>query len=152
MVFVKDCLTHETVLSALTPKIISKINKALGQYDHLFPDKSEKHLVHADFDPANIFVDKIDNVWKVSCVLDWEFAFSGSVLWDVANMLRYAHKMPHEFQDAFLNGLASAGITLPKEWHITIQLLNLVALLDCLKRSDPKNRLNHQSLGLDILF
>jgi ribosomal protein S18 acetylase RimI-like enzyme len=139
LVFVKDCLKHETVLSALTPDIISKINKTLSQYDHLFPDESEKHLVHADFDPANILVDKIDNIWKVSCVLDWEFAFSGSVLWDVANMLRYAHKMPHEFQDAFLNGLTSAGVTLPKDWHITIQLLSLFALLDCLKRSDPKN-------------
>ena len=57
-------------------------------------------------------------------------------------MLRYAHKMPHEFQDAFLNGLTSAGVTLPKDWHITIQLSNLLALLDCLKRSDPKNRPN----------
>jgi Ser/Thr protein kinase RdoA (MazF antagonist) len=142
LVFAKDCLKHETVVSALTPGIISKISQTLDQYDHLFPDESEKHLVHADFDPANILVDKVDSVWKVSCVLDWEFAYSGSVLCDVANMLRYAHKMPHEFQDAFLNGLTSADVTLPKDWYITIQLLNLLALLDCLKRSDTKNRPN----------
>ena len=60
-------------------------------------------------------------------------------------MLRYAHKMPPEFQNAFLKGLGVGGITLPKNWHITIQLLNLLSLLDCLKRSDPKNSPNQCS-------
>ncbi len=57
-------------------------------------------------------------------------------------MLRYAHQMPPEFQDAFLKGLAIGGINLPGNWDITTQLLNLVSLLDCLKRSDPKSRPN----------
>ena len=78
----------------------------------------------------------------MSGVLDWEFSFSGSVLWDVANMLRYAHKMPPEFQDAFLNGLDSGGVSLPENWSITIRLLNLLSLLDCLKRSAPDKRPN----------
>ncbi|HKY70045.1 MAG TPA: GNAT family N-acetyltransferase [Gammaproteobacteria bacterium] len=147
LIFAKDCLKHETVLSVLTSDVISKISQALGYYDHLFPDENQKHLVHADFDPANILVRKVDGLWKVSGVLDWEFAFSGSVLWDVANMLRYAHKMPDEFQDAFLRGLASGGVTLPKNWHISIQLLNLLSLLDCLKRSNHKD---HPNLCADI--
>lgn len=145
LIFAKDCLQNKTVQSVLTPQTISKINQVLGQYGHLFPDESEKHLVHADFDPANILVHKIDGFWKVSGILDWEFAFSGSVLCDVANMLRYAHKMPPEFQNAFLKGLGGGGVTLPKNWHITIQLLNLLSLLDCLKRSDPKNSPNQCS-------
>lgn len=145
LIFAKDCLENETVLSVLTPDVISKISQALGKYGHLFPDvpdENEKHLVHADFDPANILVNKVDAAWKVSGVLDWEFAFAGTVLCDVANMLRYAHRMPPEFQDAFLRGLTGGGITLPKNWHSTIQLLNLLSLLDCLKRSDPKDRPN----------
>ena len=151
LIFAKDYLKHETVLSVLTPEMISKISQALGQYGHLFPDEGEKHLVHADFDPANILVNKVDSVWKVSCVLDWEFSFSGSVLSDVANMLRYAHKMPHEFQDAFLSGLASGGATLPKNWRITIQLLNLESLLDCLKRSNHKDRPNQCADILELV-
>jgi Ser/Thr protein kinase RdoA (MazF antagonist) len=142
LIFAKDCLESETVLSVLTPETISKINQAFDQCGHLFPGAAEKHLVHADFDPANILVCKADSVWKVSAVLDWEFSFSGSLLWDVSNMLRYAHKMPPEFQDAFLKGLTSGGITLPKNWRITIQLLNLESLLDCLKRSDAKSHPN----------
>ncbi len=86
--FAQDCLKHETILSVLTPAMISVINEIFSQYSYMFPRESEKNLVHGDFDPANILVDKINGVWKVVGILDWEFAFSGSVLWDVANMLR----------------------------------------------------------------
>ena len=151
LVFAKDCLSHETVLSVLTPDVITKISQVLAHYGHLFPDESEKNLVHADFDPANILVNKIDGLWKVSGVLDWEFAFSGSVLCDIANMLRYAHKMPHEFQDAFLKGLGDGGVILPENWRVTINLLNLLSLLDVLKRSDPKNSPN-QCAGIRELI
>jgi Ser/Thr protein kinase RdoA (MazF antagonist) len=61
--------------------------------------------VHGDFDPANILVDKVNDAWSVTGILEWEFAFSGSYLWDVANMLRYAHKMPLEFQNSFIDAL-----------------------------------------------
>lgn len=140
IVFANNYLEHKTVLSVLTPQTISSARYFLDRYAQLFLDENETHLVHADFDPANILVNNVDGTWKVSGVLDWEFAFSGSVLCDIANMLRYAHKMPSEFQDAFLNGLSSNGITLPKNWSITTLLLNLVSLLDCLKRSDPKKQ------------
>ncbi len=140
LIFAKDCLESKTVLSVLTPDMTSKISQVFHQYGHLFPGESENHLVHADFDPANILVNKVYGVWKVSSVLDWEFAFSGSVFWDVANMLRYAHKMPPEFQDAFLKGLfANSNVTLPENWRVTVNLLNLSSLLDCLKRSDTKS-------------
>lgn len=142
LIFANDCLENETVSFVLTSDVISKISQAFAHYGHLFPSGDEKHLVHADFDPANILVHKIDGHWKVSGVLDWEFAFSGSMLCDVANMLRYAHKMPPEFQDAFLQGLTSVGITLPKNWLATVNLLNILSLLDCLKRSDAKSQPN----------
>jgi Phosphotransferase enzyme family len=143
--FAKECLEHENVLSVLTAEILTNISQTLGKYGSLFPDVSEKHLVHADFDPSNMLVNEVDGLWKVSGVLDWEFSFSGSLLWDVANMLRYAHKMPFDFQDAFLQGLTSGGVKLRENWHITVQLLNLLSLLDCLKRSDPKRSPNQCS-------
>ncbi len=149
--FAKECLHHPNVISALDSVTISEITVYFEKYNHLFPNHYEKHLVHADFDPANILVDQIEGIWKITAILDWEFSFSNSVLHDIANMLRYAHKMPSEFQNALLNGLASGGVTLPKNWHITIQLLNLLALLDCLKRSDPKNRPNQCADILELI-
>ena len=136
--FVQESLKQEKIIPLLSPQTISKVKLCFDQYSHLLPEENTPHLVHGDFDPANILVDQIDSVWRVSGVLDWEFAFSGSVLWDVANMLRYAHKMPPEFQASFLKGLKDSGVKLPKNWQITVHLLNLSSLIDCLKRSDPE--------------
>lgn len=137
--FVNECLQNERVSSVLITQTIVKINHYMHKYGHLFPDGNDKHLVHADFDPANILVIQQEGAWKVSAVLDWEFAFSGSVLFDVANMLRYAHQMPPEFQAGFLEGLESRDIILPDNWRITVSLLNLLSLLDLLVRHDPQN-------------
>jgi hypothetical protein len=57
-------------------------------------------------------------------------------------MLRYAHQMPPEFEKAFLLGLQNSGVQLPENWRITILLLNLLAILDCLKRCPPGQRPN----------
>lgn len=140
--FAQDCLGHKTVLAVLTPELISEIHKMFEQSGHLFPNENEKHLVHGDFDPANILVEKENGIWVVSGILDWEFSFSGSVLWDVANMLRYAHKMPPEFEYSFMAALEKSGIKLPDTWRTTIHLLNLSSLLDCLNRSDVQNHPN----------
>lgn len=137
--FAQSCLNDRTVVSALGPSVISEIQKAIEQYAYLFPTDDEKYLVHGDFDPANILVDQINGSWVVTGILDWEFAFSGSYLWDVANMLRYAHKMPPEFQSSFTEAMEKNGIKLPAYWRTTRHLLNLSSLLDLLKRSDPKD-------------
>jgi aminoglycoside phosphotransferase (APT) family kinase protein len=122
---VQDCLNDKTVLSVLDPSVIAEIKESIDQHASLFPNSDEKHLVHGDFDPANILVDKINGSWVVTGILDWEFAFSGSCLWDVANMLRYAHKMPPEFQNSFIDALQKNGIKLPAHWRTTTHLLNL---------------------------
>jgi aminoglycoside phosphotransferase (APT) family kinase protein len=134
----KECLAQEAVIMSLPSSTISNIHKALNQYAYAFPDMATKHLVHGDFDPANILVNTMHDEWKITAILDWEFAFSGSVLWDVANMLRYAHKMPLEFQEGFLQGLTEQGVTLPKNWPVTVNILNLSCLLDSLTRTNPK--------------
>lgn len=62
--FAENCLKHKTVLSVLTSDVITKITQTLNRYSDLFPDKNDAYLVHADFDPANILVNKIDGYGK----------------------------------------------------------------------------------------
>ncbi len=140
--YTKKCLKHPTTLSKLSKESISNIYHHLEKYHFLFPDSTQNHLVHADFDPANILVHHIQGDWKISAILDWEFAFSGSTLCDVANMLRYAHHMPPEYEKAFLHGLQRSGVQLPEGWRISICLLNLLSLLDCLTACPPDKRPN----------
>jgi aminoglycoside phosphotransferase (APT) family kinase protein len=96
--YARECLTHPTVVEVLGAESIRKINEMLGKYGTFFPDETETHLVHGDYGPENILVDKVESQWKITAILDWEFAYSGSTLCDVANMLRYAHHMPPIFE------------------------------------------------------
>ena len=140
--FCFECLENDKVKSILLQEQREEIKNIFRVYKNLLPDEAEKNLVHADFDPANILVTEVNGEIEVSGILDWEFSFAGSTLCDVANMLRYAHQMPHEYQDSFLKGLRQSGYELPSSWQMTVNLLNIVSLLDCLVRSDPENRPN----------
>ncbi len=86
MTFASTCLEHPIIIEQLGKEKISKINFYLEKYKIFFPDESENHLVHADFDPANILIDRINGDWKITGVLDWEFSFAGSILWDIATV------------------------------------------------------------------
>lgn len=134
----QNCLNEPLVQQLLTCEVINTIDHYFEKLYSFFPNEKETNLVHADFDPANILVLKKNDQWEISGILDWEFAFSGSSLCDVATMLRYAHQMPDWFEDGFLHGLASGGHSLPKNWRISVHLLNLLSLLDCLVRSCDK--------------
>lgn len=139
--FAHRCLCHPVIIACLNTEIIKKIAFYLEKLKDYLPDENESHLVHGDYDPANILVDKQDGQWKITGILDWEFSFSGSPFFDVANMLRYAHHMSPEFEKAFIQGL-SENYILPKDWRITMHLLNLVSLLDCLTRSSIEQEPN----------
>lgn len=141
--YAKECLKHPTVIDTLGQDVILKISTVLERYASLFPDETQTYLLHGDYDPANLLVDRANGRWKISCVLDWEFAFSGSPLQDVANMLRYAHHMPKIYETSFITGLQNGGVNLPEDWRLRIDLLNLIALLDppdCLDRIQRPNR------------
>lgn len=143
--FTTACLENKKITSRLSPIKISKIRYFFEKNHLLLPSFEDKQLVHADFDPSNILVHQADGEWRISGIIDWEFSFSGSVLCDVANMLRYAHHMPLIYEQAFLKGLKQGGVLLPNNWRTRIHLLNIVSLLDCLVRQEPAIRPNQYS-------
>ena len=66
-------------------------------------------------------------------------------------MLRYAHHMPSEYEKAFLHGLKNGGVQLPENWRISILLLNLLSILDCLTRDPPAKRPNQCADICDLI-
>ena len=99
-------------------------------------------LVHGDYKAQNLLVRRLGADsgagWSVAAVLDWEFAFAGSPLFDVAICLRYACTLPPAFTSAFAAGYRDAGGILPPDWRRIIRLLDLVSLCDFLNRPDPR--------------
>lgn len=134
--FVDECLQQPSIIQSISLQKRTQIKSLFSQRNHLLANLPAKSLVHGDFDPANILVKQVDGRWIISAILDWEFAFSGTALWDVANMLRYAHQLPVEYQEFFISGLRQAEISLPNNWLGCVYLLNLISLLDLLVRSD----------------
>lgn len=132
-----DTLQHSSVKETLSETSIAKLQQMLDTLPDFLSHIEDNQLVHGDFDPSNILVDQVNGKWHITGILDWEFAFSGSMLLDVANMLRYAHEMPPEFETSFLKGIEQGGILLPTDWRNDIAILNILALLDCLERSSP---------------
>lgn len=92
----------------------------------------ERHLVHGDFNPKNVLVQRRAGQWAVAAVLDWELAFSGSPLFDVGNMLRFAHEYPPTFATGFLDGFREGNGQLPADWLQLSRTLDLFALADIL--------------------
>ncbi|GIF14152.1 aminoglycoside phosphotransferase (APT) family kinase protein [Actinoplanes teichomyceticus] len=100
-------------------------------------------LVHSDYNPKNLLVDADHGRWRVTAVLDWEFAFSGPPLVDVGNMLR--DPRPPGFAEAFVGGFRDAGGGLPPDWRELSAALDLYALADFLTRP-PEHRYFQRAL------
>ncbi|QEU82202.1 hypothetical protein CP968_31535 [Streptomyces subrutilus] len=92
----------------------------------------ERSLVHGDFNPKNVLVRRRAGRWAVAAVLDWELAFSGSPLFDVGNMLRFAHEYPPAFTTGFVDGFRGGNGRLPADWPRLSRTLDLFALADIL--------------------
>lgn len=145
LLYAQKCLSHETAVKIIAKPLIQDIHNLLQTHSHLYPGPESHTLTHGDFDPANILVHNTNQKWEISGILDWEFAFSGSILCDIANMTRYAFEMPATFEDSFINELKTKGVDLPDDWQPRCHMINMVSLLDCLTRADALNRPNQCS-------
>ena len=50
--------------------------------------------MHADYNGKNLLMQSTHEGWQVAAVLDWEFAFAGSPLFDTGNFLRHEADFP----------------------------------------------------------
>jgi fructosamine-3-kinase len=83
-------------------------------------------LLHADFKASNLHWTEDGRL----LVLDWEFAYSGSRLSDIGQLLRWSP--PAAFVQAFAHGYVEAGGVLPadfRKWAALLDLVNLAGLV-----------------------
>jgi aminoglycoside phosphotransferase (APT) family kinase protein len=123
----------------------------------LRPLRGDRSLVHADYKPWNLLLRPPaggappagpgaaptedaplavpGGVWSMAAVLDWEFAFAGPPLVDVAIFLRHRAALPPAYVRGFLEGYAAAGGRLPEDWAAMTRLLDLLNLASMLERA-----------------
>ncbi|RYG36958.1 hypothetical protein EON81_08075, partial [bacterium] len=87
-------------------------------------------LCHSDFKASNLLVHE----GRLSAVVDWEFAHSGSP--GVALGQLFRHALPDGFEKSFAAAYRAEGGNLPKGWRELARRADLVNLLDFMNRSD----------------
>jgi aminoglycoside phosphotransferase (APT) family kinase protein len=94
----------------------------------------QSRLVHGDVNPKNILVAGSADGWRVTALLDWEFAYSGCPYADAANMLRFASDYPSAYVRGFREAFAETVADLLPDWEHLGQVLDLFSLSQLLTR------------------
>jgi aminoglycoside phosphotransferase (APT) family kinase protein len=90
-------------------------------------------LVHGDLGGQNILVCPAnEGNWRVSGLIDWEHSFSGSALWDVGKLFRFARRYSQDFRERFENSYRGAGGNLTEGWWRIARLLDSTRLVEIL--------------------
>ena len=148
--FVLGLLKDDVVQESLGDHLLQAVSTWVNHHLTYFPTEHNANLTHGDFDPANMLVKQNNGHWKITAILDWEFAFSGTYFLDMGMYLRYAHKLPSDYEQGFIAGIESNGFKLPSNWKLQAKLMDLLCLLHLLHYNPIESRpnLNHDVVAL----
>lgn len=105
-------------------------------------------LVHADYKRSNLLLRAADAGWKLSAVLDWEFAFAGPPLIDVGLFLRAGPALPAGFREEFTSCYLAAGGWLPNDWLPLSRLVDVVSQIHFLDDVNERPRVFAESTNV----
>jgi aminoglycoside phosphotransferase (APT) family kinase protein len=129
--------------------LLREVRACIAKWDARLDDVGRTSgLVHCDFNSRNIFVTRDGEGWRVSGILDWEFAIDASPLVDVGNFLRYERSDRPLFEPHFSRGLRDAGMELPDDWLMLARLMDLPALCELLTRPRVPDAVAVEIVGL----
>ncbi len=108
--FVERCLESPRLLERTGVSLAGRVRDFVWSWaPRLALIDADRRLVHGDFNSPNLLVHQAGGAWSVAAVLDWEFAFSGSSLFDVGNFLRYERAARPLREPAFSRAFREAG-------------------------------------------
>jgi aminoglycoside phosphotransferase (APT) family kinase protein len=133
---IEDCLASPSFCASVPSELAEKMRAMAWHWaDRLSNLDCERALVHGDFNKRNILVRKVNGCWKVAAILDWEFAFSGSPIWDLASISRYERPSRPPLEPYFSQGCLSAGMVLADDWRGLARVADLAPLCRILASS-----------------
>lgn len=126
--FAQQCLSEGIGAERLSPAFLASLLDFIDEYAVLLDSVSDQTtLTHSDFGGSNILMHKRNDVWVVAAVLDWEFAFSGTVYCDLGNLLRPPLGDLPGFAAAVINGFTESGGRIHPHWKELSLLSDLFA-------------------------
>ncbi|MCF6409572.1 phosphotransferase family protein [Pseudalkalibacillus salsuginis] len=137
LMFIEDSLIKGHAGKHLGDNLCKSVLNFSQEHTNLIEHLGDQNsLIHGDFNPLNLMVEgKVGKV-DITGILDWEYAFSGSPLMDVGNMLRYENVSNTKIFDPFISSYQKHGGHLPAQWLQKAKLLDLIALCDLLNKKE----------------
>ena len=133
--FISSCVGSRTLLTRAGAALAGRILQYVEMWAERLTELDwESSLVHGDFNGANILVRSLGGTWGAAAVLDWEYAFSGSHLFDIGNFLRYERAEHPLVEPHFSLGFTRAGGRLRENWRNISRAVDLTALCEMLTR------------------
>lgn len=135
--FIDSCLASPTLRSRLDERVRERVHElAWARALELARSQDETYLVHGDFNNRNIIVRREQGRWQVAAVLDWEFAVSGSPLFDIASFLQYERRCSPSREPHFSLGYEHGGGKLPEDWWQLARVVGLKGQCETLTELD----------------
>jgi Ser/Thr protein kinase RdoA (MazF antagonist) len=126
--FMQACLDNANLQRRLGAERCRRLHRCLTHRTDLHQPSSTHQLCHSDFNQKNFLVRRNSNGrQQLSAVLDWEFAFSGSSVIDIGNLLRFEHESPAVESSWFADAYRAAGGRLDTAWREQALFADLLA-------------------------
>jgi Ser/Thr protein kinase RdoA (MazF antagonist) len=126
--FMQSCLDNADLQRRLGADRCHRLHRRLSYRPDLHEPSVTHQLCHSDFNQKNLLIRRNANGrHQLAAVLDWEFAFSGSSVIDIGNLLRFEHESPAVESNWFADAYRSAGGHLDKAWRDQALFADLLA-------------------------
>jgi hypothetical protein len=125
-------LTTGRARERIGPNYADALRRALEAYE---PEMAwgAVCLSHGDLGHRNVIVHRAGERWRINGVIDWETTTTGSPMFDIGSLFRYANRHDEAFREAFARGYAEAAEhPLPTLWLSLARLLDSTWLVDLL--------------------
>ncbi|WP_250311020.1 phosphotransferase [Rickettsia endosymbiont of Oedothorax gibbosus] len=146
--YILDKITKHRVKDKLGKQLSDYLKNKIISYEKFFPKEGNNQLVHGDFKPSNILVKNVDGTLILSGILDWEFAYSGSVYGDIATLFRFKHLFDKQLKESFASGYSKVSKLLDSDWEKKAKLVDLVNSCDLLDSEDERPNMYNNITGL----
>ena len=128
LAFLAECLESPRLQDRIGPERLARLGRCLSLPAEIVAPTMDRQLCHSDFNQKNILVrEATDGSVEIAAVLDWEFAFVGSGVVDIGNLLRFEEESPSVDAERFAAAYWNAGGHLDEGWRQQSLFADLLA-------------------------
>lgn len=147
---VEDYLFVRGGVRFLGNETADRLLNLFAHYGSLLASANEKErLVHGDFQGDNILLERKAGQWRVSAILDWEWAEHGCYLRDIGSLLRYPRYASELFQSGLEAGFLQVNEALPPDWRMAARIIDTAA--NCEKLACGRHRGEVTNRSIEII-